>query len=215
MVVAINSEILMNEAFSSEAELQSCIEKNPSLLLAETEEKIIYSHRELNLPAAGFLDLFFIDESGTPIAVEVKLARNGQSRREVVAQAFDYVSDLSNITIDELDAIVDGTIFTALNELESETNLWRACATNLRAGLIKVVIAVDDANEDLVRIVRYINDHSDLDVRLVTVGKYRNGDILVPNIVVKETPDNQWARLAVVQRKLELNLKTLSLHSIP
>ncbi|MGR5130591.1 hypothetical protein, partial [Photobacterium swingsii] len=191
MAITINNKYLSNENFDSEKELQLYLERNPDLLMSEVEPRVIFSKRELYLPAAGILDMFCIDESGTPIAVEVKLARNSQSRREVVAQAFDYVSDLSTITIDELDDIVSGDIEDAINKCETEINLWRICGTNLRAGVMKVIIAVDEANDDLVRIVRYINDHSDLDVRLVAISKFNSGEILVPNIIVSGNQGNQ------------------------
>jgi len=191
MAISINSEYMKKEHFKSENELQLCLENNPNLLIAETEPKIMFSKRELRLPAAGILDMFCIDDSGIPIAVEVKLARNSQSRREVVAQAFDYVSDLSTITIDELDDMVSGEIEKAINNHDSEVNLWRICATNLRAGVMKVIIAVDEVNDDLARIVSYINEHSDLDVRLVAISKFKDGEILVPNIIVAGGQGNQ------------------------
>ena len=124
------------------------------------------------MPSAGILDLLIVDKEGLPVAVEVKLARNAQSRREVVAQAFDYVADLSQLTFEELDDLVDGALAGALLKLvgaEQSLSLRKQCATNLRAGRIRLVIAVDSAGDDLVRIVRYITDHSDIDVRLVSI----------------------------------------------
>jgi len=170
--------------FQNESELQGHLERCPYLLIADSEPKVKSVQREVRLPSAGILDLFLVDETGCPIAVEVKLSRNGQSRREVVAQAFDYVSDLSQITVDELDNLVDGALEQTLLDFKKEDNLWKSCGINLRAGLIKVIIAVDHVNDDLRRIVQYINEHSDLDVRLVAINKYDDGKILVPNIVV-------------------------------
>lgn len=182
--ISINNQAMTAEQFKSEAELQALIEQNPHLLIGQSEPAIVYTHRELNLPDAGFLDLFCIDEEGTPIAVEVKLGRNAESRRKVVAQAFDYAADLSELTIDELDDICDGSIEECLSGLDIEENLWKRCGTNLRAGQMKIVIAVDESNESLNRMVRYINEHSDLDVRLVAISKFSDGNILVPNIIV-------------------------------
>jgi hypothetical protein len=45
-------------------------------------------------------------------------------------------------------------------------------------------VAVDEAGGDLIRIIQYINDHSDLDMRLVTISKFEGGRILVPRILV-------------------------------
>ena len=178
---------LIEEPFQNEEELQACLERCPYLLITESEPSVVTVQREVALPAAGILDVLLVDAEGVPVAVEVKLARNGQSRREVVAQAFDYVSDLTLLTIDELDDVVDGALIKALEEFENlppSANLRKQCGTNLRAGRIKVVVAVDEATEGLVRIVRYINDHSDLDVRLVAISKFDGGRLLIPKILV-------------------------------
>jgi hypothetical protein len=178
---------LSEEEYRNEAELQAFLERSPYLIVSGSEPQVATVLREVQLPAAGILDLLLVDEEGVPVAVEVKLARNSQSRREVVAQAFDYVSDLNQLTIDELDDLVDGALMGALEELAGQIplkNIRKQCGTNLRAGLIKLVIAVDRAGEDLIRMVRYINDHSDLDVRLVALSKFDGGRIIVPRILV-------------------------------
>lgn len=195
MTIAIKNKVLKEMEFQNENELQGHLERCPYLLISDSEPRVKSVQREVHLPSAGILDLLLVDETGCPIAVEVKLNRNGQSRREVVAQAFDYVSDLSQITVDELDGIVNGALEQAISEMTSDINLWKQCGVYLRAGLIKVVIAVDKANEDLRRIVQYINEHSDLDVRLVSISKYDNGEILVPNIIVAGAANSSRARL--------------------
>ena len=196
MPIAIHNESkttrLIEEPFKDEAELQACLERSPYLLGTETEPIVAVVQTEVVLPAAGRLDLLVVDKEGLPVAVEVKLARNAQSRREVVAQAFDYVADLSSMTFEELDDMVDGALSVALQELggaEQSMALRKQCATNLRAGRIRLVIAVDSAGEDLIRIVRYITDHSDIDVRLVCISRFDGGKILVPRILVSRSSD--------------------------
>jgi len=186
---------LTEEAFASEDELQACLERCPGLLVAESEPAVATVQREVALPSAGILDLLVVDREGLPVAVEVKLARNAQSRREVVAQAFDYVADLSTLTFDELDDLVDGALAGALQGFvgaEQVPALRKQCAINLRAGRVRLVIAVDAAGEDLVRIVRYITEHSDIDVRLVCVSKFDNGRIIVPRILVAPASDRPF-----------------------
>ncbi len=184
MAISIENQILRETGFQNESELQGYLERCPYLLVSESEPSVHSVQREVRLPSAGILDLLLVDETGCPIAVEVKLSSNGQSRREVVAQAFDYVSDLSQLTVDELDNLVDGALEETLFSINANNSLWKSCGVNLRAGIIKVIIAVDKVNEDLRRIVQYINEHSDLDVRLVSISKYNEGKILVPNISV-------------------------------
>jgi hypothetical protein len=185
MPIAINENKQKSEDYKDEDELQLIIFQKPFLLCHEDEETIYSIKRELVLPSAGNLDIFMIDSMGIPVAVEVKLARNSQSRREVVAQAFDYASDISQITIDELNLMVDSSIEDLLVNGElAEKKLWKTFAANLRSGILRIIIAIDEANENLVRIIRYLNDHSDLDVRLIEIKKYKNGEVLVPNIIV-------------------------------
>ena len=64
--------------------------------------------------------MVFVDASGVPVVVEVKLARNPQSRREVIAQVFDYASALTDWTVDELDDATGGALETALRKLLEE-----------------------------------------------------------------------------------------------
>lgn len=96
------------------------------------------------------------------------------------------------MTFEELNDRVDGALANALQTLvgdERSLSLQRQCATNLRAGRIRLVIAVDFARDDLVRIVQYISDHSDIDVRLVTISQFDDGKILVPRILVSQASD--------------------------
>jgi hypothetical protein len=180
---------LVEEPFKDEAELQGCLERSPFLLVSESEPPVATVGRELSLPSAGILDLLAVDKEGLPVAVEVKLARNAQSRRQVVAQAFDYVADLSKLDFDALDDLVDGALAGALEKLvtlERIVAVRKQCAANLRTGRIRLVIAVDSAPDDLIRIVRDLRDNRHIDVRLVSVSKskFEEKRILVPRILV-------------------------------
>jgi RecB family endonuclease NucS len=110
---------MIEEEFRDESELQSYLERSPYLLMSDREPQVVTVQREVSLPAAGSLDLLLVDKEGVPIAVEVKLSRNSQSRREVVAQAFDYVSDLTQLTVGELDDLVEGALVNALGGIGS------------------------------------------------------------------------------------------------
>ncbi len=102
--------------FLDEAELESVIVKNPNILRAPGDAHLKTVARRVTLPDAGIIDVLQTDEEGLPIVVEVKLARNGESRREIVAQIFDYVSDLSLMNVDEVDDLVDSKLGNALED---------------------------------------------------------------------------------------------------
>jgi hypothetical protein len=103
------SNMVSADEFSNEEELELLLADFPDLLRADGGPGIVLVDRQVYLEA-GKLDLLFITREGLPIAVEVKLARNGESRRQVVAQAIDYLSSLTSLTVDELDALVNGKL---------------------------------------------------------------------------------------------------------
>ena len=180
-----------SSAYNNEAELQEILADNPSLLTNETDPPIALIQTELNLPDSGKADILYIDSDGLPIVVEVKLAKNAESRREIVAQIFDYISSITQFTVDELDDLTENQLQTAIKSLAEENKtteqIWKLCSKNLRAGDVRVVLAIDKTPEELVRIVRFVNDKSVLDVRLVEFQKYsdkKNKTIIVPNFIV-------------------------------
>jgi len=180
-----------SSGYSNEAELQEILADNPSLLKYESDPNIELIQTELNLPNTGKADILFIDSDGLPIVVEVKLAKNAESRREIVAQIFDYISSITQFTVDELDELTENLLQTAIKTLsdksKSPEQIWKLCSKNLRAGDVRVVLAIDKAPVELVRIVRFVNDKSVLDVRLVEFQKFsdnKNKAIIVPNFIV-------------------------------
>jgi hypothetical protein len=171
--------------FSSEQELELVLMEHPELFQddndtdEENATRVAFVAKQLDLPeGAGTLDLLFVSSDGLPVAVEVKLARNAQARREVVAQAIDYLSALTSLTVDELDERVGGRLQQELEKLAPQGDdkgverLWRSVGTNLRAGKARLVVALDDAPPSLERIFRFLTDHASLDVQLVTVAQY-------------------------------------------
>lgn len=179
---------LIEEPFDNEAELQTYLERSPFLLTSSSDLEVETVQREVGLPSAGTLDILNVDKDGLPITVEVKLARNPQSRREVVAQALDYVSDLKKLTVDELDDLVKGALTKTLQKLVGQEHamaLRKKCGANLRVGRIRSIIAVDSASNDLIRNIESLADNND--VRLVCISKFNEGRILVPRVVVGPT----------------------------
>src|SRR3990172_7956317 len=140
MPIRINTNdttlILDQTGFPVEAQLQELLAQTPDLLRQPGEPPLALVTRELVLPEAGSLDILFVSSDGLPIAVEVKLLANGQSRREVVAQALDYLSSLTTITNDELDNLTSGALSTALRSFEPDTPVdlferrWAAVGAN-------------------------------------------------------------------------------------
>lgn len=183
-------------AFSKEDELERLLAEHPELL-GEEEETIELVARQIDLPQAGVLDLLFVNGDGLPIAVETKIRKNPEARREVVGQVIDYMASLTDLTVDELNRRVGGKLRQAIDKLteeaeadqaeESESDrLWEAVGTNLRAGQARLVVALDEAPQSLEKIFHFLARRSQLDVRLVTVQKHTSkaGDVFVPRTIV-------------------------------
>lgn len=85
--------------------------------------------RELGTKA-GRVDVLMLTASGVPTLVEVKLTRNSQSRREVLAQILDYISELTNYSYYELDKAAHGTLGKIVDGFENNVELPRIIEEN-------------------------------------------------------------------------------------
>lgn len=186
-------EIVEQAAFRAEVHLQEILAQSPDLLRQAGENPFALVTRELNLRDAGSLDILLVSSDGLPVAVEVKLEANGTSRREVVAQAVDYLSALTTYTNDELEESTNGKLSLALRSFEADTpqdvfeRRWAAVGANLRAGMARLLIAVDTAPIGLERIVRFLAEGSELDIQLVAIERYPTEgkeEVIVPRFLV-------------------------------
>lgn len=184
---------LKGVGFPNEAALEQAIVDDPNLLRMEGGSPLAFVARQVTLPDAGTMDLLLVTADGLPVAVEVKLGANSQSRREVVAQVVDYVSSLTTLTNEELDEITQGALAEALRTCGDEEGedafkrRWQALGANLRASLARVVLVLDDTPPSLERIVRFLAENSQLDVQLVEVERYEAagmGDVVASTFVV-------------------------------
>jgi hypothetical protein len=210
--------VIQSARFADEAELQNVLAQTPALIGRPSDPPLAYVYREVQLPEAGLLDLLFVTSTGLPVATEVKLARNGESRRQIVAQVIDYVSSLTQLTVDELDDVVQGALETALRELQPQyapnsfDQVWQQVGANLRAGLARVVLVLDEAPPELERIMRFLAERSSLDVRLVVVAKYLHetaGTLYVPNFIVDASEERPPIPPSAATRRPPLSFEEL------
>jgi RecB family endonuclease NucS len=89
--------LLRSGEFNVESEMESLVAHHPDLLQSEADPELRLVARQVSLGEAGLLDVLLVSEDGLPIAVETKLGSNGESRRELVAQAVDYISSMTPI----------------------------------------------------------------------------------------------------------------------
>ncbi|WP_292366191.1 MULTISPECIES: hypothetical protein [unclassified Methanoculleus] len=170
------------EPFRNEYELQEILAEHPVLLVDRGDSALVTISREFPFEG-GFADIFLVDSNGLPVIVEVKLARNGESRREVIGRLCDRLSAMGGLTPDEVNERSAGLLEENLQLMagaEGEENpedrlarLKSNFASYLRAGQIRGIIVLDAAPDDLIREFSYLNEHSDLDLRLLVVERYR------------------------------------------
>ncbi|MFA7562074.1 MAG: hypothetical protein WCY70_01390 [Methanoculleus sp.] len=170
------------EPFRNEYELQEILAEHPVLLVDRDDSALVTIAREFPLDS-GFADIFLIDSNGLPVIVVVKLARNGESRREIVGQLCDHLSAMSSLAPDAVNMRTGGLLeetFQSMAGVEGSENpderlilTKNSFASYLRAGQIRGIIVLDAAPDDLIREFSYLNEHSDLDLRLLVVERYR------------------------------------------
>jgi alkylated DNA nucleotide flippase Atl1 len=194
--------LLPPAGFPDEAALHGLVEEAPELLPLSGSPRLTVLGSEVQL-GANYADLIAIEPTGRLAIIEVKLARNAEARRAVVAQALTYAAYLKGLTVDGLELDVLAThlrirghesLAAAAAEEDQERTLdiesfREELAATLAEGAFRLVFVLDDAPPELVRLVGFLESIGDkLVIDLVTVSAYDvNGSrILVPQRVDPE-----------------------------
>ena len=132
---------------------------------------------------SGSLDNLLVTPLGDLIAVECKLWRNPQARREVVAQIIDYAKDIQSMSYDDFqDAIRKARkqpdfdlvrhVNLAAGEAEAtldEIGFIDAVARNLRLGRCLLLIAGDGISENVEALTEFLQQHAGMHFTLALV----------------------------------------------
>lgn len=184
--------------FNDEKALHDLVEKAPELLPLSGSPALTMLGREVWLPdVSGAMDLLAIEDSGTPVVIEVKLRANPESKRAIVAQVLAYAAALHRVSPDD---------FVAVARAQSLEDLWVKVATSnpraidqrafiatledsLRAGRFRLVIVLDQVPKELVRLIGFLEQATQsLVIDLVTVSSHSVAGqlIVVPQRVEPE-----------------------------
>jgi len=157
--------------------LQTLIHNHPDLVLAgEVEacfENLVPVLREFTLPS-GYLDNFYITPEGYPVLVEVKLWKNQEARRKVVAQILEYAKDFAALSYEDINKEIRNQIKNRkwgqnpLHEIVSsyvanppaEQNFVDRVSRNLREGRFLLLILGDGIREEMAALADYLMHHS-------------------------------------------------------
>lgn len=157
--------------------LQNLIHAHPDLVPAGDIEacfdNLVPVLREFPLPS-GYLDNFYITPEGYPVLVEVKLWKNQEARRKVVAQILEYAKDFAALSYEDINKeirkLVKGNKWrqNPLHEIVSEQvsappdeqMFVDRVARNLREGRFLLLILGDGIREEMAALADYLMHHS-------------------------------------------------------
>ena len=77
-------ELASPSGFPAEADLHALVAEAPQVLPLAGAPRIAVLGSEVQL-GSGFVDIVAVEEDGRPVIIEVKLGRNAEARRAVVA----------------------------------------------------------------------------------------------------------------------------------
>lgn len=157
--------------------LQDLIYRNPELVPAgefdAIFEEITPIAREFPL-GSGALDNLYFTPTGYPVLVEVKLWKNDEARRKVVAQILEYAKDFAGLNYKTLSDKIRkvrkdkswgaNPLFEIVNngnpDSADETEFVDRVARNLREGRFLLLIVGDGVREEMETLAGYLMHHS-------------------------------------------------------
>jgi hypothetical protein len=159
----------------------------------------------------GYADLVAFEPSGRPVVIEVKLGKNAEARRAVVAQVLTYAAFLHGLDEPALEREVLGkelatrgydSLASVMADNDQEGSFdpeqfAAGLAEHLATGAFRLVLVLDDAPAELVRLVGYLEAVvGNVVVDLVTVTAYDidGSQVMVPQRVDPERPATEPGR---------------------
>lgn len=183
--------------FVNEAELHDQIVEAPELLPLSGQPFLAAAFSEVGL-GGGSADVLAFEDSGRPVVIEVKLEKNPEAKRDVIAQTLAYAASLYGISVEKLEGTIlakhlrDKEYKYLADAVEEATDasdfnrdgFYRKLAAHLDKGSFRLVIVLDDVRKELIRLAGYLDAITTdaVDVDIVTVSSYVINDdqILIP-----------------------------------
>jgi hypothetical protein len=158
-----NWEPLKKTNFERESDLQEMLYASPELVAKDGEGAIAFT-RECGLPGSGYTDLIGVTTSGKILIIETKLARNQEIRRKVIGQVLEYAAFLWGMSFEQLDSFFVANEGKSLLDIliEKDSSIDRdrlrdEISNNLKDGSFELVIAVDEINPELEKIIAFLS----------------------------------------------------------
>lgn len=196
--------LLAPTGFPDEQTLHDLVEETPQILPLAGNPSLVVVGKEVLL-GKGYADLVAVEPSGRLVLVEIKLSRNAEARRAVVAQILTYAAHLKGLSLEAVERDVLGrhlrergyentTDAVSSNDQEGSfdpTLFSEGLAECLVNGHFRLVLVLDDAPQELATLVGYLESVTEeLLIDLITVSAYQVGSsqVLIPQRVDAERP---------------------------
>jgi hypothetical protein len=176
-------------AFPDETHLQRLLHDSPELIPSANADSSVFI-REANLPGSGSTDLMGVDADGNILIVETKLARNQEIRRKVIGQILEYGASLWGMSYETFDGLFLAKTQKHLVDLISARTpavvpeLFRsAVSERLNSGQFQLLIAVDEINEELERIIAFMAHMGGVRLEAIELNFYKTdgAEVVVPH----------------------------------
>jgi hypothetical protein len=193
-----------SHGYADESSLQALLAEHPTLLPGVVGESAVC--REFQ-SGVGPADIVIVDAESSITLVECKLAANREVRREVIGQVLDYASRLWQMPLDDFLGQWQARGGTPMADVlgDAQDTGLAALGSNLRAGRFRIILAVDSINDDLMRIVSYLNSVTNADTSVVAVEfrkmTYGDTEILMPRSFGAELAEEKAVRGSTTRRQ--------------
>lgn len=163
-----------NSGYTDEAHLQNILLAHPWLIPGVSRAAQVCIELQSGV---GPSDVVAVDLVNGLTLVECKLASNREIRREIIGQVLDYASRFWRMSVQDFDARwISRTGHSLFAHEGDSTELWSRLERSLSSGEFRIILAVDEINDDLRRIVEYLNHVTEPSVAVIAVVYARSQD---------------------------------------
>ncbi len=187
--------------YDKEKGLQDMLTNSPSLIPMEDiwkgSSQLVVAIREFGFPGSGNTDILAFSTKGDIAIIECKLATSSEIKRKVIGQILEYAAYLWGGSYDNLDKKIREKRGKRLAELVresvhkentewSEENFHSNVEVSLKKGDFKLVIVVDEINEELEKTIEFLNGCGELNFSFnaleMRLFRTTNTEVLVPHL---------------------------------
>jgi len=191
-------QMVDSATYAAEKEMQKLLYDSPNLIpiheMREGASELVAGVREFNLPI-GYVDMLAFSADGDIAIIECKLADNPEIKRKIIGQVLEYGAALWKMRYEILDEKIKARCGKSLIDLVSgsidnpewdEEEFRSIVESNLEDGKFILVIVVDEINDSLAQIIRFLNScgNPKFSFAALEMRRFQSGqtEILVPKV---------------------------------